>query len=109
MIISRRHRLLPTAAACAALATLIGSQADAASAAGAVSAHRRPHAVGAAHAGTAALHANAMAGPPGGDDGGDDPTSADQQYFQARSAPGIVAPGAYGAAFAQLQSMDDIG
>ncbi|MGH6656517.1 MAG: glycosyl hydrolase [Actinocrinis sp.] len=106
MSMQSRHRLLPIAAACAAMATLIGTQGSAAASAGA--AHPRPQAVRLpAQNGT--VHANAVAGPPGNDGGDDDPTSADQQYFQARSAPGIVAPGAYGAAFAQLQSMDSTG
>ncbi|MEE1783283.1 glycosyl hydrolase, partial [Streptomyces sp. SP17BM10] len=45
----------------------------------------------------------------GGDDGGADEAenSAEgtAQYTEARTAPGVVAPGAYGAAWAQLQSM----
>lgn len=100
-----RHRLLPTTAAFAAIAVVVGSQAYAATAAGPV--HPRPQAV--EHAGTTgSVHANASAGPPGNPDGGvDDPTTADVQYDQARTAPGIVAPGAYGAAYAQLQSMAD--
>lgn len=99
-----RRGLLPTAAVCAVIAMMAGSQADAATAAGA--AHPRPQAVGHS-ATTGALHANATAGPPSAGD--DDPTSADVQFYQAESAPGIVAPGAYGAAFSQLQSMPDAG
>ncbi|MFJ9773249.1 glycosyl hydrolase, partial [Kitasatospora sp. NPDC101157] len=51
----------------------------------------------------------ARADAPGGDDGGADEAenSAEgvAQYTEARTAPGVVAPGAYGAAWAQLQSM----
>ncbi|MEU6896357.1 glycosyl hydrolase [Streptomyces sp. NPDC046557] len=43
-----------------------------------------------------------------GDDGSDEAENSAEgtaQYTEARTAPGIVAPGAYGAAWAQLQSM----
>ncbi|GAA2265894.1 MULTISPECIES: ligand-binding sensor domain-containing protein [Kitasatospora] len=45
----------------------------------------------------------------GGDDGGADEAfnsmESTAQFTEARTAPGVVAPGAYGAAWAQLQSM----
>ncbi|MFF4528580.1 glycosyl hydrolase [Streptomyces sp. NPDC001407] len=50
---------------------------------------------------------------PGRDDGGSDEAenSAEgtAQYTEARTAPGVVAPGAYGAAWSQLQSMRHTG
>ena len=101
------RRLLPIGVASAAVMALVGS-ASAASG-GPNGPHQRPHAAHQPGA-VGTVRSNALSGPPGNPDGGvDDPTSADQQYFQARSAPGIVAPGAYGAAFAQLKSMDDFG
>ncbi|MGV4925927.1 glycosyl hydrolase [Streptomyces sp. BHT-5-2] len=46
---------------------------------------------------------------PGGDDDGSDETEnsaeATAQFTEARTAPGVVAPGAYGAAWQQLRSM----
>ncbi|MFD8084563.1 glycosyl hydrolase [Kitasatospora sp. NPDC059722] len=52
---------------------------------------------------------SAKADTPGGGDGGADEAenSAEgtAQYTEARTAPGVVAPGAYGAAWAQLKSM----
>jgi hypothetical protein len=50
---------------------------------------------------------------PGGDD--DDGNEADEiaegadQYAEARTSPGVVAPGAYGAAWASLQGLPDTG
>lgn len=41
----------------------------------------------------------------GGDEGSSDIMEQADQYNEARSAPGIVAPGAYSAAWAQLQSL----
>ncbi|WP_374209234.1 glycosyl hydrolase [Kitasatospora sp. A2-31] len=60
--------------------------------------------------GTASPAFSAKADTPGGDgDGGADEAenSAEgvAQYTEARTAPGVVAPGAYGAAWSQLQSM----
>ncbi|MFJ8388789.1 glycosyl hydrolase, partial [Streptomyces sp. NPDC094438] len=46
--------------------------------------------------------------PDGGDGGSDEAQNSAEstaQYTEARTAPGVVAPGAYGAAWAQLQSM----
>ncbi|WP_280692956.1 glycosyl hydrolase [Kitasatospora sp. GAS204B] len=72
-------------------------------------------AVGAAHAQQAASghHANSLAtanaATPGGDGGDDDAFNSAEstaQYTEARTAPGVVAPGAYGAAWSQLQSLD---
>ncbi|MFE2349216.1 glycosyl hydrolase [Kitasatospora cineracea] len=43
-----------------------------------------------------------------GEDGGDEAENSaesTEQFTEARTAPGVVAPGAYGAAWAQLQSM----
>jgi hypothetical protein len=48
----------------------------------------------------------------GGEDEGDEAENsaeATEQFTEARTAPGIVAPGAYGAAWAQLQSMPHTG
>ncbi|MEE1784258.1 glycosyl hydrolase, partial [Streptomyces sp. SP17BM10] len=49
----------------------------------------------------------------GGDDGGADEAEnaaeGTAQYTEARTAPGVVAPGAYGAAWAQLKSMPSVG
>ncbi|MEV4558164.1 glycosyl hydrolase [Kitasatospora sp. NPDC049285] len=48
----------------------------------------------------------------GGEDGGDEAENsaeATEQFTEARTAPGVVAPGAYGAAWAQLQSMPRTG
>lgn len=104
----KRRGLLPIGVASAAITlALVGGQAFAAN--GPASArHNRPQATGGQSASTAA-RPNASAGPPGGEDGGDDPTSADVQYAQERSAPGTVKPGAYDAAFAQLESMQHTG
>jgi hypothetical protein len=72
--------------------------------------HNRPHAINIAGASTGHLRASAIGGPPGNPDGGvDDPNQADNEYFAARSAPGVVAPGAYGAAWQQLQWMPHYG
>jgi hypothetical protein len=88
---------------------LTGSQASAASI-GTVQHHNRPHAVGTAGATAGHIRAAAIGGPPGNPDGGvDDPNQADNEYFAARSAPGVVAPGAYGAAWQQLQSLPHVG
>lgn len=101
-----QRRLLPIGVVSVVTLALIGSSANAASMPR--GSHNRPHATQQQNA--PFLRSNVLGGPPGNPDGGvDDPTSADQQYFQARSAPGIVAPGAYGAAIAQLKSMDDVG
>jgi hypothetical protein len=48
------------------------------------------------------------------DDGGDDDEArnsliATQQWTEARTAPGVVAPGAYGAAWAALQALPEVG
>ncbi|MFF4325765.1 glycosyl hydrolase [Streptomyces sp. NPDC001591] len=51
---------------------------------------------------------SAFAASAGEDDGSDEAENSAEgtaQYTEARTAPGIVAPGAYGAAWAQLQSM----
>lgn len=48
----------------------------------------------------------------GGEDEGDEAENsaeATEQFTEARTAPGVVAPGAYGAAWAQLQSMPHTG
>ncbi|MCC9311584.1 glycosyl hydrolase [Kitasatospora sp. RB6PN24] len=48
----------------------------------------------------------------GGDDGSDDAFNSMEstaQFQEARTAPGVIAPGAYGAAWAQLQSMPHTG
>ena len=106
----RRRKLLPIGVACAATTlALIGGQAAASGPA--AGQHNRPHATSAHTSSTGgAVQPNAQSGPPGDPDGGvDDPTSADLQYFQERSAPGVVAPGAYDAAFAQLQAMAHTG
>ncbi|MFH8381789.1 glycosyl hydrolase [Kitasatospora sp. NPDC018058] len=63
---------------------------------------------------SAAKHTfSAKADAAGGDDGGADEAenSAEgvAQYTEARTAPGVVAPGAYGAAWEQLQSMPRTG
>jgi hypothetical protein len=106
-----RLRLLPIGAACAALAmALAGPQASAANTG--AQPHNRPHAVGTSSTAASTGHnrAAAVGGPPGNPDGGvDDPTAADNEYFAARSAPGVVAPGAYGAAWQQMQSMPHYG
>ena len=112
---TRRLRVLPIGAACAALTMVVaGPQASAAGTGAAPQHHLRPHATG--HTSTAAtpasggLRADAVGGPPGDPDGGlDDPSAADQEYFAARSAPGVVAPGAYGAAWLQSQLMPHYG
>ncbi|MBW8804154.1 MAG: glycosyl hydrolase [Catenulisporales bacterium] len=109
----RRTLLLPIGAACAALTmTVCGSQASALSNS-ANQNHQRPHATGKSTAATGSaggMRADAVGGPPGDPDGGlDDPSAADQEYFGERSAPGVVAPGAYGAAFAQIQGMGHTG
>ncbi|WP_310727941.1 glycosyl hydrolase [Streptomyces sp. N2A] len=51
---------------------------------------------------------SAVAAPGSGDDGSDEAENsaeATAQFTEARTAPGVVAPGAYGAAWQQLQSM----
>ncbi|MFF0388130.1 glycosyl hydrolase [Kitasatospora sp. NPDC004615] len=48
----------------------------------------------------------------GGDDGADEAENSAEgvaQYTEARTAPGVIAPGAYGAAWAQLQSLPHTG
>ncbi|OKJ09172.1 glycosyl hydrolase [Kitasatospora sp. CB01950] len=53
---------------------------------------------------------NALTG--GDEDGADEAENSAEgvaQYTEARTAPGVVAPGAYGAAWAQLQSMPHVG
>ncbi|WP_194908485.1 glycosyl hydrolase [Catenulispora rubra] len=106
-----RLRLLPIGAACAALAMVLAGPQAAADNAGATQPHNRPHAVkSSTTASTGHIRSSAVGGPPGNPDGGvDDPTAADNEYFAARSAPGIVAPGAYGAAWQQIQSMPHYG
>src|SRR5437667_4969055 len=47
-----------------------------------------------------------------GEDEGDEAENAAEsadQYNEARTSPGVVAPGAYGAAFAQMQSLPHVG
>ena len=105
----RRRRLLPIGVACAATAlALVGGQASAAGGP-AAAVHNRPQATSIQPSSAGGARANATSGPPGDPDGGvDDPTSADLQYFQEQRA-NVVAPGAYDAAFAQLQSMAHTG
>ncbi|MGW1868942.1 glycosyl hydrolase [Streptomyces mauvecolor] len=45
----------------------------------------------------------------GGSDEAENSAEGTAQYTEARTAPGVVAPGAYGAAWAQLQSMQHTG
>ena len=109
-----RLRLLPIGAACAALTMAIaGPQASAASLK-TTQPHPHPHAnsksAGTTSSSGGGIRADAVGGPPGDPDGGlDDPSAADQEYFAERSAPGVVAPGAYGAAWWQSQFMPHYG
>ena len=108
-----RRRLLPIGAACAALTVaLAGPQASAANTlnASGTHPHNRPHAISTSTSSPGGIRSDAVSGPPGDPDGGvDDPSAADNEYFAARSAPGVVAPGAYGAAWRQLQSLPHSG
>ncbi|MFJ9447410.1 glycosyl hydrolase, partial [Kitasatospora sp. NPDC101235] len=58
-----------------------------------------------------AFTAKASSAAPGEDEGDEAENSAEgtAQYTEARTAPGVVAPGAYGAAWSQLQSMPRTG
>ncbi|WP_430672961.1 glycosyl hydrolase [Kitasatospora aureofaciens] len=58
-----------------------------------------------------AFSAKASSAAPGEDEGDEAENSAEgtAQYTEARTAPGVVAPGAYGAAWSQLQSMPHTG
>ncbi|MCC3771176.1 glycosyl hydrolase, partial [Streptomyces sp. UNOC14_S4] len=60
------------------------------------------------HSGHGAAALRPGTGSPGGDGGSDEAgnsAEASAQFTEARTAPGVVAPGAYGAAWRQLQSM----
>ncbi|WP_285739079.1 glycosyl hydrolase [Kitasatospora phosalacinea] len=64
------------------------------------------------HAERIASGPTAAAAEGGGEDEGDEAENsaeATEQFTEARTAPGVVAPGAYGAAWAQLQSMPHTG
>ncbi|MFJ9948359.1 glycosyl hydrolase [Kitasatospora sp. NPDC091207] len=109
----QRRRLLMSAVTLTALG-LTATQALAAPAPGAKPVPvQRLTGIGHQHAqkvrgGAAAGQAFSAKAEGGGEDEGDEAENAAEgtaQYTEARTAPGVVAPGAYGAAWAQLQSM----
>lgn len=64
--------------------------------------------IGRQHAQALASGKSALAAPGNSDGGSDEAENSAEgtaQYTEARTAPGVVAPGAYGAAWSQLQSM----
>ncbi len=66
--------------------------------------------VGRQHAQKTADGVKALAGEPDeGEDEAENAAESSAQFTEARTAPGIVAPGAYGAAWAQLQSLHRVG
>ncbi|MFE9369713.1 glycosyl hydrolase [Streptomyces sp. NPDC006711] len=116
MMRQRQRRRFITCTVVAAAFGLIGTQSFAASGGSGPRPWNARHQADIGRQHTAAVHAgkgmSALTASGSGDDGSDEAENSAEgtaQYTEARTAPGVVAPGAYGAAWAQLQSMPHTG
>ncbi|MFD9789883.1 glycosyl hydrolase [Streptomyces sp. NPDC059070] len=107
-MLPQRHRRFITCTVAAAALGLVGAQSFAAADGARPAPWPARHQADIGRQHIEAVHAGRSPSAASEDDGSDEAENsaeATAQYTEARTAPGVVAPGAYGAAWDQLQSM----